>query len=206
MSPASTSGGSPREEVEVKIPCPDLAAVRGRLEADGGRLVRGRHFESNDLYDDEAGKLAASGRTLRLRRADGRAILTYKGPARFQGGVKIREERETDVVDPGETEAILAGLGLTRRFRYEKRREEWSFEGCVIALDETPIGTFVEVEGSPPEIRRAVSGLELDFTAALPYSYARLYLNRRQQEPSLPPDMVFADDDGKRGGGAPEGE
>lgn len=191
----TTSGSdTPREEVEVKIPCADLESVRQTLQAAGGRLHRARHFESNDLYDDGAKRLSSGGRTLRLRRADGRAILTYKGAARFQGGIKTREERETEVSDPRETEAILAGLGLERRFRYEKHREEWIFEGCVVALDETPIGTFVEIEGPPPSIRRAVAGLELDFTAALPYSYARLYLDRRQQDPSLPDDMVFPEE------------
>ena len=96
---------------------------------------------------------------MRLRRAAGRAILTYKGPARFAGGVKMREERETAVSDPDEMEAILAALGFERRFRYEKRREEWTLEGCAVALDETPIGNFVEVEGDPrgdpPRRRRA---------------------------------------------------
>jgi len=191
---------APREEVEVKIPCPDLDEVRRKLKSEGGELARPRHFESNDLFDDKARKLSSEGRTLRLRRADGRAILTYKGRARFQDGIKTREERETEVQDPGETEAILAGIGLERRFRYEKRREEWTFEGCAIALDETPIGTFVEIEGTPPAIRRAVAGLELDFTAALPYSYARLYLERRQQDPSLPEDMVFSEAESRREG------
>ena len=37
----------------------------------------------------------------------------------------MREERETEVSDPAETDAILRALGLERRFRYEKRREEW---------------------------------------------------------------------------------
>jgi adenylate cyclase, class 2 len=187
--PASTAG---REEVEVKIPCPDLPAVRARLQAIGADLTSPRHFESNDLYDDRERRLSSQGRTVRLRRAAGRAILTYKGPARFQGGIKTREERETVVVDPEETEGILAGLGLERRFRYEKRREEWRADGCAIALDETPIGTFVEVEGEPPAIRRVLVSLELDFASALPYSYARLYTQRREQDPSLPPDMVFA--------------
>ncbi len=161
----------------------------------GADLTSPRHFESNDLYDDGERRLSSQGRTVRLRRAAGRAILTYKGPARFQGGIKIREERETVVTDPGETEGILAGLGLERRFRYEKRREEWRAEGCAIALDETPIGTFVEVEGEPPAIRRVLVSLELDFASALPYSYARLYARRREQDPSLPTDMVFAPDE-----------
>jgi len=180
-----------RDEIEVKVPAADLDAVRDRLRQARATLRSPRHDESNDLFDDPARKLSASGRTVRLRRAQGRAILTYKGTARFQDGVKIREEREVEVSDAGEAEAILAGLGLERRFRYEKRREEWDFEGCVTALDETPIGTFVEIEGDPTSIRRLIGRLALDFTEAIPYSYAELYARRRKEDPSLPPDMVF---------------
>jgi adenylate cyclase class 2 len=185
-------GTKPSEEVEVKLPCGDLDAVRRTLEERGATLLSARHDEANELYDDASRRLSGRGAALRVRRAHGRTILTYKGPARFSGGVKIREERETDVSDAAALEAILAGLGFTRGFRYEKRREEWRFEGCDVALDETPIGRFVEVEGAPTAIRRAVVGLGLDFTEAIPYSYARLYLERRRDDPSLPEDMVFS--------------
>jgi adenylate cyclase class 2 len=156
------------------------------------------HEEVNDLYDflpspaeDASRSLAASGRTVRLRTAAGRSIVTYKGKARFQNGVKIREEREVEVSDGGEAHGILEGLGLTRRFRYEKRREEWSLEGCAVALDQTPIGDFVEVEGDPAAIRKVFVRLGLDFGEAIPYSYAELYQRRRKEESSLPPDMVW---------------
>ena len=198
MNPPAASGAREREEVEVKIPVESLDDPRRRLTDSGARLLHGRHFEANELFDDEAKTLSSSGRTVRLRRADGRAILTYKGAARFQGGITTREERETDVSEPEEAEAILAGIGLAKTFRYEKWREEWSFEECVVALDETPIGTFVEVEGPPTGIRRAVAALELDFTAAIPYSYARLYLDRRKQDPSLPAHMVFGGNEDRK--------
>jgi adenylate cyclase class 2 len=185
-------GKKPSEEVEVKLPCGDLDVVRGTLAERGATLTAARHDEVNDLYDDGQRHLSGRGAALRLRRAHGRAILTYKGPARFQAGVKIREERETEVAAPEELESILTGLGFTRAFRYEKRREEWRFEGCAVALDETPIGKFVEVEGSPTAIRHAVVALGLDFTEAIPYSYARLYLELRSKDPSLPEDMVFS--------------
>jgi adenylate cyclase class 2 len=192
-APPSAQPPPKHDEVEVKLPCPDLDAVRHELRENGAEIFRPRHFESNDLYDDPGRGLSSKGRTIRLRRAAGRAVLTYKGPARFQGGIKTREERETEVSDAAATEGILAGLGLEKRFRYEKRREEWRLEGCAVALDETPIGTFVEIEGPPPSIRRLVVLLGLDFSTALPYSYARLYLDRRQQDPSLPSNMVFPD-------------
>lgn len=181
----------PREEVEVKLGVQDPEALREKLRSLAARLRAPLHDEVNDLYDDDAGALSGSGRTVRLRRAAGRAILTYKGRSRFQNGIKTREEREVEVSDAGEAEGILQGLGLTRRFRYAKRREEWDFEGCVVCLDETPIGHFVEVEGDPTDIRRVFVGLGLDFTEAIPYSYAELYQRRRKDDPGLPPDMVW---------------
>jgi len=185
----------PREEVEVKLPAKDLSALRESLRGQGARLLAPAHEEVNDLYDypseDASRSLFASGRTLCLRTAAGKAIVTYKGKARFQNGVKTREEREVEVSSGGEAHGILEGLGLSRRFRYEKRREEWSFEECTVALDQTPIGDFVEVEGDPASIRRVFVCLGLDFGEAIPYSYAELYQRRRKEEPTLPPDMVW---------------
>ena len=194
------------DEVEVKLPCDDLDGVRRKLRDLRAVAKAPLHFESNDLYDDTEGRLAAAGHVLRLRRekvlggeasgaaaaaARDRAILTFKGSARFSGGVKAREERETPVSKPDEADAILRGLGFKPYFRYEKKREEWTLENCEIALDEIPIGTFVEIEGEPPEIRHIVAALGLDFSLAIPYSYARLYAERRKADPSLPADMVF---------------
>lgn len=188
--PAPPASGA-RDEIEIKLPARDLAAVRARLHEAGATLRSAEHDEVDDLYDDRERRLSASGRALRLRRTGDRALLTYKGPARFQAGAKIREERESGVSDASELAAILERLGYERRFRYEKRREEWSWEGCVIALDATPIGTFVEIEGDPGAIRNVVAQLGLDPSEAIPYSYAELYARRRKEQPSLPLDMVW---------------
>lgn len=182
-----------RLEVEIKLPADDLDSVRDRLRAAGARPATPLHFESNELYDRGDGELAGSGRALRLRRTDHGSTLAFKGPARFDGGVKTREERETAVSDPDAMHRILAALGFERRFRYEKRREEWGLDGCAVALDETPIGTFVEIEGEPTAIRRVVQTLGLDSSEAIPYTYAELYRRRRAENPSLPKEMVFTD-------------
>ena len=200
---ADRGGAATREEIEVKIPVASLSPVRDRLREAAASVRAEAHFESNVLFDDADRKLSGSGRTIRLRRtAPGdRAILTFKGPARFQGGAKVREERETVVENPEETVAILAGLGLLPRFRYDKRREEWDCQGTVVALDETPIGLYVEVEGDPATIRRVVGLLGLDASDAIPYSYAELYSRRRKENPSLPADMVFPGEDSSGGSG-----
>ncbi len=192
-SDSARPGPGFHEEIEVKLAAKDLGALRESLRGLGARLIAGLHDEVNDLYDydDATRSLAGGGRTVRLRAAAGKTILTYKGKARFQNGVKTREEREVEVSDGGEAEGILAGLGLSRRFRYEKRREEWSLEDCAVALDETPIGDFVEVEGDPVSIRKVFVRLGLDFGEAIPYSYAELYQRRRKEQPGLPADMVW---------------
>ena len=194
MTSPVEAGKPRREEVEIKLPCEDPEAVRRKLRELGASLKSVLHFESNELYDDVEGRLRSAGQVLRLRRegeAGGAGILTFKGAARFEDGIKTREERETRVSDPEEAEAILRALGFVRRFRYEKRREEWNLVECAIALAETPIGNFVEVEGSPVAIRRCVGALELDFSRAIPYNYVRLYTDRRKEDPGLPADMIF---------------
>jgi adenylate cyclase class 2 len=177
------------EESEIKIPVPDLAPIRGRL-ADAER-ISDRHDESNLLFDDANGSLGRARNVLRLRRARGRAVLTFKGPAAFEGAVKRREELETEVGDPETFQRVLERLGFLRKFRYDKRREEFRVEGCVVALDETPIGDFVEIEGDPSEIPAAAARLGLDPVHAVQDSYPGLYRRAREGDPSLPADMVF---------------
>ncbi len=177
------------EESEIKIPVPELAPIRGRL-ADVERISE-RHDESNILFDDSKGSLGRAGNVLRLRRARGRAVLTFKGPAAFEGAVKRREELETEVTDPETFERVLERLGFLRKFRYDKRREEFRVEGCVVALDETPIGTFVEIEGDSSQIPTAAARLGLQPGNAVHDSYPGLYRRAREKDPSLPPDMVF---------------
>jgi adenylate cyclase class 2 len=163
-------------ETEVKLRLPDLAAGRTALGRAGARLARPCVFEDNALYDDREGRLGAGGCVLRLRRVDGRGIVTFKGPKRVEGGVRSRPEHETEVQDADAFEAILAGLGYVCRFRYQKRRETWSLPGVEVVLDDTPIGAFLEVEGPAPAIHAAAVALGFspaDYVAA---SYAELFV------------------------------
>jgi adenylate cyclase class 2 len=185
------SAGPVGLETEIKIPVASLPGVRARALSAGAAAGSPRHEERNVLFDDEAGSLRERGCALRLREARGRAILTFKGAASFSGKVKTREEIETDVSSADAVTRVLEALGLRPRFRYEKFREELTLGDCVVALDETPIGSFVEVEGPSVRIPSVLASLGLDAADAVAGSYAGLYRRERERDPRLPPDMVF---------------
>ncbi len=182
-------------ERELKIAVADLEPVRERLQALGAQAQSALGDERNWVFDrgaDTPGELLGSGRLLRLRSDPSGHRLTYKGVARFggsSGALKEREEREVRVDDLGQARALLLGLGYRVVRRYEKRREEWRLGGSTVALDETPIGAFVEVEGSDAEAVAASLGLKPRHADRR--SYLALWDDRRRTDPSLGPDMLF---------------
>ena len=168
--------GEPRE-TEVKLRVASAEAARELLRRAGAALVRERHFEDNVLFDDRAGSLRASGTVLRLRETPRGGVLTFKGPREIEDGVKSREERETAVEAPEQVRAILRHLGYRPLFRYQKYRESWLHRGLEIEVDETPIGTFLEIEGDVEGIHAVAR--ELGFSPAdyVTESYVGLFLS-----------------------------
>lgn len=182
-------------EVEVKIAVPDADAARNLILGLGFTVSTPRQFESNTVWDTADLSLKASGEIVRLREYGGQRLLTYKGPAQ-PGKHKSREELESDVSSLAALERIFTRLGLAPSFRYEKFRTEFRRPGGagVITLDETPIGTFLELEGEPAWIDG--TALELGFTQAdyVTSSYAALYLAHCRASGVEPSHMVFEKD------------
>jgi adenylate cyclase class 2 len=178
-------------EVEIKLALRDADAGRALLLAAGYRVAVPRVLEQNAAYDFPDGKLRAAGSLLRLRTAGRKATLTFKGsPA--AGKHKSREEIESTIPDAPTVSAIFAGIGLQPIFRYEKYRTEYRRGGEGIAmLDETPIGVFLELEGSPSWIDTAA--LELGFTEAdyVTASYAKLFFEWKARSNSPAEHMIF---------------
>jgi len=162
-------------ESEIKLRMPSPEAAREALARLGARLARARHFEDNVLWDDPQASLGAAGKVVRLRRAEGTAVLTYKGPRRIVEGIKSREERETTLSDPEALERVLSSLGLQPRFRYQKYRETYAWDEVEIVVDETPVGTFLEIEGDLAAIHKAAQALGRTPADYLTDSYPALF-------------------------------
>ena len=132
-------------------------------------------------YDEENFRFQGPGKTtrkttLRLRVFDGgpRGVLTAKGPVRFVGGVKVREETEVEVFDSHATLDLLGQLGFVVVVIYRKRRASWKYSEATVTLDTLDYGHFVEVEGPLEAIPAIARTLGLDPARAVKDSYSVL--------------------------------
>lgn len=175
-------------EREIKFPGAELEKLRERLLDLEAERVGPPAFEDNWILD-RGSELIDSGRILRLRTDGGRARLTFKGPMRLEGNVKVREEREIEISGADEAMALFENLGYQVVRRYQKVREEWHLGGVTIALDHTPIGDFAEFEGDGAETVAKRCGFDPE--KAERRSYLRLYQDYLKKNPDAPPEMVF---------------
>ena len=185
-----------RHEVEVKLPVADRGAIRRRLVELGFKPAVRRHFERNSLLDFPDRRLRKEGCLVRLRYAGGKSLLTFKGRRVRSGRFKVRPEIETRLTDGALILEILERLGLRIAFRYEKYRTIFRRAsdpgGTEIAYDETPIGTYVELEGPRrwiDQVARQLGYRPADYITA---SYGRLYLWWCEAHGRTPSHMVFA--------------
>jgi adenylate cyclase class 2 len=153
----------------------------------GAAPSRPRHFEDNLLFDDATRSLEASGRALRLRRTAAAGIVTYKGPRVPDAGIKSRPEIEVTVGDADAAQQVPEALGYRPVFRYQKYREAYRWRDAEIVIDETPIGTFLEVEGPVETIHAAAAALGRGPADYVQDSYAALFVATGRGG-----DMVFA--------------
>ena len=141
-------------EREVKLRFASVEEARAAVHAAGAAPSRCRRLQEDALLDDAQETLRQRRCVLRVRVESGRSLLTFKGPVQ-PSPMKLREEIET-VVGDGETLLrCLEQLGYAVWFRYQKYREEYALTDVVIAIDETPVGVFVELEGDEHGILEA---------------------------------------------------
>jgi adenylate cyclase class 2 len=145
---------------------------------------------------------------LSRRSLSSRTILTFKSPPEelaigpaspsHDRRHKVREEIEVVLTDPASLQKIFEGLGLKGWFRYEKYRTAYRLparlswaKDLLIDYDETPIGTFVELEGPPSAIDQAATHLGYSQRDYVLKNYLVLYLDDCKRRSLQPSHMLF---------------
>ncbi len=183
-------------EIELKMRLVDRPALEQRL-GQLGASRRSSVLETNTYFDTPDLQLKTGDRGLRLRRTrcdDGsnRSWLTYKGP-RAHGPFKSRQEEELHIDDADAAERMLLGLGYVAALTFEKKRDTWLLDDCLVELDVLPLlGQFVEIEGPDEKAVAAVrSKLKLDDEPTETESYIGLLMNHLQAEGIAERVIVF---------------
>ena len=158
-------------EIKLRFRSPEEARVA--VLAAGATPLRGRRLQDDYLLDTADDMLRGRGSALRVRLESGKSLLTFKGPVQ-PASTKLREELETIVDD---------GLRLLR-----------ILDDVIVAVDETPFGTFVEIEGGESGIARVAGALSRGPDDYLLDSYRGLFSEHCRQRGLPFTDMLFGDD------------
>jgi adenylate cyclase class 2 len=177
-------------EREIKLVFRDPEEAKAAVLAAGATPLRGRRLQEDCLLDTPDDRLRLRRCVLRVRMECGKTLLTFKGPVQASP-MKLREELETVVGDGLLLLRVLELLGFRVWFRYQKYREEFAREDVTVAIDETPVGTFVEIEGSEHGIQEMAAALARNPADYLLDSYRGLFVRYCESHGLPVTDMLF---------------
>ena len=180
-------------EREIKLRFDDAAKARAAVVKTGAAPLMARRLQEDYVLDTPDGTLRQRRSVLRVRMETGRAFLTFKGPV-HPSPMKLRDELETTVSDGPLLVRLLGALGFQVGFRYEKYREEFILNDVIVAVDETPVGTFIEIEGSAEGIRAMATALGRSSGDFLLDSYRTLFVRHCEQRGLPVTNMLFGDE------------
>lgn len=202
-------------EIEVKLPVVDVAKLVAKLRTIGAERLVCLH-EHNMLFDTPDCQLRHLSSILRVRceraadtgargkfgskhgrRECSEGLLTFKGPigrSIRRSRYKERQEIEFRLKDAARFASILRRIGMRPWFQYEKYRTKYRIPReprLHIDLDETPIGVFLELEGSRRAIDRAARSLGYSTRDFIIVSYLELYAAHCSKKGLKVTNMVF---------------
>jgi len=178
-------------ETEVKIRIESAEDFIELARSHRAERVAERSLEDNILFDFPNGSLRLARCVLRVRSINGRGVLTYKGAPLPDVIFKSREELETGVENPETAIEILERIGMKPGFRYQKYRQEFALDGVHIAVDETPIGNYAELEGTEEDILNLARKLGISESRFIRQSYYALYIDHCGERKITPQSMIF---------------
>ena len=190
-------------ETEIKLRIADLPALVRNLRRLRARCL-GRVLERNTLFDTPDSDLRRRGRLLRVRvetparsrlipAGRRRAWITSKTPVEPLGRPLYKEKLECECqIDPRrDWIAAFGAIGFRPGFRYEKFRTSFRLGSLHLDLDETPVGTFLEIEGVPRAIDRLARTLGFSPRDYIRGTYWDLYAADCHRRGRIPRNMLF---------------
>ena len=183
-------------EIEVKFRINSVEEILPIILKAGAVCEQETRLERNLRWDSPESTLTKTHQVLRLRKNGGTSVLTYKAERQNSEGIADREEIETVVSNFDNTRLILERLGYTVVFIYEKYRSIYSLNGTGLFVDHTPIGDYIEIEGSSgEEIRRSAELLGLDWEKRISKGYRVLFELWKNETGYEGRDMVFGSEE-----------
>jgi adenylate cyclase class 2 len=182
-----------KRETEIKLAVKDASAALELIAKVPFRVHRERHLEDNFVLDTMDATLRNRGSLLRVRMVGSHGTLTFKDKLQFSDGIRDREEIECDVQSPQSLILIFERLGYFMMFRYQKYRTIYEMEGFSIhlCLDETPIGSYFELEGEIQDIHRLAELMGYSRDRYITQSYGALYSAWCRERNLEPGNMLF---------------
>jgi len=133
-------------EVETKLKIDGIEHIEERINELIG-AYKGEKTEIDLYFDHPNIQILSGGCALRVRDANGKYRLTYKGPKK-DDETTSRDEIEIGIESAGEMIKILDELGFYEVCEVKKLRKTYLLNDLIITLDNVDaLGEFIEVEG-----------------------------------------------------------
>jgi adenylate cyclase class 2 len=148
-------------EVESKFRSPGNDKVEKTLTHLGAKKIASVDIE--DVYFAHPSRdFGKSDEALRLRKIDGTAELTYKGPRMHSDSTKAREEVTLKTDNPLTAQRIIERLGFKEFCSVRKKRSSYVLDKLRVDVDEVEgLGEYVELEVLTESPERAEQLVEL---------------------------------------------
>lgn len=177
-------------EVETKLKIDSTVQIEERIKELVGEY-KGEKTEIDLYFDHSNIQILSGGGALRVRDADGKYRLTYKG-AKKDDETTSRDEIEIGIESASEMIKILDELGFYELCQVKKLRKTYHLEDLVITLDNVAdLGEFIEVEGKASndqefeakkdEIFKLLKKLGLSTVAISQRSYLEMLLDKKRE-------------------------
>lgn len=185
-------------EIKLEIPKTEIGLVVEKMEQKFGLIAETPFLQTT--YQFFTNDFSTQKVFPRIRNeVDGRTTLTLKVKKEDSQNYFKRLEYESGIDDPDAIIGMMEHLGFPYKVIWQKKRT--LFKSCrvesgdvlipVFSLDETPIGFFLEVEGTESGIEDAIKILGTSSYRRIPKSYLALWEEYKKEKGIDKIDMVF---------------